>query len=56
MLFWRQLNLFKINFFKNVFQNTIRVSNSLDPNQAWMTCLHRYSTDEGKVIKVATSW
>ena len=33
MLFYRLMIFFKINFFEIFFQNTIRVSNSLDPDQ-----------------------
>ena len=41
----RLLNFFKINFFQKYFQesNTIRVSNSLDPNQY----LHSVGPDLG---------
>ena len=34
MLFCRMLIVFKINFSKNSFRNTIQVSNRLDPDQA----------------------
>ena len=34
MLFCRLLIFFKINFLKNSFRNTIRMSNGLDPDQA----------------------
>ena len=34
MLFCRLLIFFKINIFSNSFGNTIRVSNSLDPDQS----------------------
>ena len=45
--------LFKINFLKNSFRNTIRVSNCLDPNQERLSvgsdlgpnCLQRLSAD-----------
>ena len=33
MLLLSSADFFKITFFKNSFSNTIRVSNSLDPNQ-----------------------
>ena len=50
---------FKLTFTKNSFRNTIRVSNSLDPDQARRfvgpdlgpNCLQRYQ----KTTKVATS-
>ena len=32
--FWPPLIFFKINFFENFYQNTVRMSNSLDPDQA----------------------
>ena len=34
MTFCRLLTFFKINFFKNSLRNTIRILNSLDPDQA----------------------
>ena len=45
---------FKINFFKNSFANTIRVSSSLDPDQDRHivspdldpNCLQKFSTDD----------
>ena len=54
LLFCCLLIFFKINFFgKNSFRNTIRVSNSLDPDQAQCfvrpdlnpNCLQRFSAD-----------
>ena len=62
MLFCRLLFfLFKNNFWKNSFRNTIRVSNSLDPDQAWHSlgpdlgpnCLQRLLSDDtrGKEFK-----
>ena len=33
MIFSSSADIFKIDFFKNSFRNTIRVSNSLDPHQ-----------------------
>ena len=33
MLMFLSADIFKINFFKKIFRNTIRVSNSLDPDQ-----------------------
>ena len=54
MHFYHLLIFFKINFFKNIFSNTIRVSNSLDPDQARQNvgpdmgpnCLQRLSADD----------
>ena len=54
MLFCRRLIFFKINFLKNSFRNTIRVSNSLDPDQAQhfvgpdlgQNCLQKLSADD----------
>ena len=40
------LIFFKINFFINSFRNTIRVSNSLDPDQE----LHSVSPDLGQTV------
>ena len=48
------LIFFKINFKKKYFSNTIRVSNSLDPDQAQhfvgpdlgAKCLQRFSADD----------
>ena len=53
MLFCRLLIFFKINFLKNSFRNAIRVSNTLDPDQAQRfvgpdldpNCLQRFSAD-----------
>ena len=53
MLFCRLLIFFKINFLKNSFRNIIRMSNSLDPDQArrfvgpdlGQNCLPRLSAD-----------
>ena len=47
-------HFFKINFFKNSFRNTIRVSNGLDPDQDRQNvgpdlgpkCLQRLSADD----------
>ena len=54
MIFCRLLTFFKIIFFKNSFRNTIRLSNSLDPDQArhfvgldlGPNCLQRSSADD----------
>ena len=54
MLFCRLPILFKINFFKDSFENTIRVSNGLDPGQARQNvgpdlgpnCLQKLSADD----------
>ena len=54
MLFCSLLFFFKINFSKNSFGNTIRVSNSLDPDQARHSvgpdlgpnCLQKLSADD----------
>ena len=54
MLFCHLLVLFKINFSKNYFMNTIRVANSLKPDQArhcdvpdlGPNCLQRLSADD----------
>ena len=54
MLFCHLLIFFKINFLENSFRNTIRVSNSLDPDQAGcfmgpdlgLNCLQRLSEDD----------
>ena len=54
MLFCRLLIFFKINFFINSLRNTIRVSNSLDPDQArhfvgpdlGPNCLQRLTADD----------
>ena len=51
---------FQTNFFENYFRNTIRVSNILDPEQAWHlvehdfgpNCLQRLSTDNTRRQKV----
>ena len=56
MLFCRLLFFFKFNFSKSSLQNTIRVSNTLDPVQARQNvgpeldpnCLQRLSADETK--------
>ena len=53
MLFYRLLIFFNINFSKNYLRNSIRVSNSLDPDQAQHfvgpdlgpNCLQRLSAD-----------
>ena len=53
MLFCHLMIFFKTNFLKNSFRNTIRVSSSLDPNQArhfvvpdlGPNCLQRLSAD-----------
>ena len=53
MLFFCLLNIFKIYFSKNSFRNTIRVPNSLDPDQdlnfvrpdLGPNCLQRLSAD-----------
>ena len=60
------LIFFKINFLKNYFRNTIRVSNSLEPDQDWHSvgpdlapnCLHRLSAHD-KLYKLwghSSSW
>ena len=54
MLFCRLLIFFKINFFEKKIRNTIRVSNSLDPDQArhfvgpdlGLNCLQRFLADD----------
>ena len=53
MLFSCLLIFFEINFFKNSFWNSIRVSNSLNPDQArpvgpdlGPNCFQRLSTDD----------
>ena len=54
----RLLIFFKINFFKNLFWNTIRVSNNLDPDQdrknvgpdLGPNCLQRLSADEQRSL------
>ena len=67
MLFCRLLIFFKINFWKNSFRNTIRMSNSLDPDQARRivgpdlgpNCLPKLSADDTgrqRVNQNATSW
>ena len=51
--FLSSADFFKIHYFENSFSNTIRVSNSLDPNQARCfvgpdlvpNCLHKLSAD-----------
>ena len=56
MLFCRLLNSSKINFLKNSFRNTIRVSISLDPDQARRfvgpdlgpNCLQKLSADDAR--------
>ena len=46
MFFWLLLFFhIKINLFKNSFRNTIRVSNSLDPDMV-PNCLHKISADD----------
>ena len=48
MLFCRLLIFFKINFLKNSFRNTIRMSNSLDPDLG-PNCLPKLSAaDTGR--------
>ena len=54
MPFCRLLIIVKINFFQNSFRNTIRVSNSLDPDQVrhfvgpdlGQNCLQKLSSDK----------
>ena len=54
MLLLLSAYFFNINFFKNSFENTIGVSNSLDPDQDQHSvgpdlgpnCLQRLSTDD----------
>ena len=54
ILFCRLPTFFKINFFEKLFHNTIRVSNSLDTDQARQyvepdlgpNCLERLSVDD----------
>ena len=41
-------DFFNINFFKNSFRNTIRVSNSLDPDQARHLCWPNVGPDLGQ--------
>ena len=56
MTFCRQLIFSKSIFFQNSFRNNIRVSNSLDPDQArhfvgpdlGPNCLQRLSAGEGR--------
>ena len=53
MLFWHLQVFFKSTFSKNSFRNTVRVSNSLDPDKAGCSvgpdlcanCLQRLSAD-----------
>ena len=53
VIFIHLLTCFKINFFKNSFRKTIRVSNGLDPDQdqcfvqtdLGTNCLHRLAAD-----------
>ena len=60
MLFCRLLNFFKIHFLKNSFRNTIRVSKSLDPDQARCSvgpdlvpnCLQKLSADDTRRQRV----
>ena len=53
---------FKINIFKNSFRNTIRVSDSLDPDlaQHFINCLQRFSADDARRHKefslIVLSW
>ena len=46
------LIFFKFNFFKTSFGNTIRVSNSLDPDQAHQNCLQRLSVGDTDLQRV----
>ena len=54
MLFCRLLTFFKIDIFEKLFQESIRVSNSLDPDQARCfvgpdlgpNCLQRLSAED----------
>ena len=58
--FCRLLKFFKINSFEVPFWNTIRLSNSLDPDQVWQSlrpdldpkCLQRLSADDTSRQKV----
>ena len=43
MLLLSSADIFKIDFFKNSFRDTIKVSNGLDPEQAW----HSVDPDQG---------
>ena len=55
-IFCHQLIFFKIKFLTNSFRNNIRVSNSLDPDQArhfvgpdlGPNILHKFSADNGR--------
>ena len=47
LFFCRLLAFFKIDFFKNAFKNTIRVTNSLDPDQdLGPSCFQRLSAGD----------
>ena len=54
MLFCHLQIFLKINFFENYFRNTIKVSNSLDPDQAGQfvgpdlgtNCLQKFLADD----------
>ena len=60
MLFLRSADFFRIIFFENSLRNTIRVSNSLDPDQALHSvgpdlgpnCLQNLSADDTSRQKV----
>ena len=61
MIFCRLLIfLSELNFSKNSFKNTIRVSNSLNPDQARLfvgpglgqNCLQRLSADDTRMLRV----
>ena len=60
MLFCHLLIFFKINFFKKSFRNTIRVSNSLDPDHARRfvgpdlgpNCFQKLSADDTRRLRL----
>ena len=63
ILFCRLLIFFKITYLKKIFMNTIKVSNSLDPDQArhfvrpdlGPNCLQRLSADDTSRLRVNAS-
>ena len=62
ILFYRLLKFIEINFFENPFRNTIKVSNSLDPDHARRSvgldlgpnCLQRLFADDTSMQRVCT--